>query len=94
MIQLRKKIKISIILTTILFSISVQGSISETETKAGEIEWERTFGTSEMESGWEVVTTTDGGFAIMAFALRTNEGYYLIIKTDASGNMEWNNTYM
>lgn len=96
---MRKKFESIILLTIILFSISVQASISEInliselETEAGEIEWERTFGTNGDETGEYIVATSDGGFAIMGFSGPNEARYYLIIKTDASGNMEWSKTY-
>jgi len=60
----------------------------------GNIEWEKTYGDSVYEHGRSVQQTTDGGYII---AGDTNSydvyGDVYLVKTDASGNIEWENTY-
>ena len=61
----------------------------------GNIEWDRTYGGSEGESATSMVQTPDGGYLIAG-----NTGSYgaggsdaWLLKIDAEGNMEWNQTY-
>jgi hypothetical protein len=66
------------------------------KTNANGIEsWSQTFGGSNYDQGWSVQQTTDGGYIVsglsMSFGLG-NIAVYLI-KTDASGVEQWNQTY-
>jgi len=61
----------------------------------GKSEWRRTFGGTEWEKAYCLIETSDGGYAIAGvkqLGLITAEGFWLV-KTDAQGNMEWNQTY-
>ena len=56
----------------------------------GNIIWERTYGGSGTDWGKVVIQTSDGGFGISGWTTSfggTTRGY--LIKTDASGNLEW-----
>lgn len=57
--------------------------------------WWKTFGENGKEMGRAVVQTRDGGYAIAAYtpSFGAGSGDLWLIKTDASGNMEWNQTY-
>jgi len=62
---------------------------------SGNIEWEQTYGGSNYDSAYSVEQTTDGGY-ILAGAIQTdvsgsNDVY--LVKTDASGNTEWEKTF-
>ena len=62
--------------------------------KDGEMEWNQTYGGPESETVKDLVTTSDGGFAILGqFTDSYGNCDCLLIKTDAMGNMEWNQTY-
>jgi len=52
-------------------------------------EWNKTYGGAENEFASAVVQSDDGGYALAGVA----EGGWMLIKTDASGNMQWNKTY-
>ena len=60
----------------------------------GNAEWNQTYGGPESETVKTLVTTSDGGFAILGYF---TDGYgncdCLLVKTDAYGNMQWNQTY-
>lgn len=60
---------------------------------SGNKQWERFFGEGEEYfSGYSVIQTTDGGYAIGGFKFTigdSNSGDPLIIKTDSLGNEEW-----
>jgi hypothetical protein len=62
---------------------------------AGSEEWNRTFGGSGTDYGHYVILTTDGGYAIagMTRTLGAGKTSAWLIKTDSSGNEEWNSVY-
>jgi hypothetical protein len=72
-----KKLFLAGMLLSVLISfalVSLVGASSEM--------WSKTYG---IGTGYSLVETSDGGFAIV--------GDNRLVKTDANGNMEWNRTY-
>ncbi len=61
----------------------------------GAVEWEATFGGSENEQCYSVQQTTDGGYILGGSTVSYGAGGYdmYLVKTDASGVMEWDQTY-
>jgi hypothetical protein len=61
----------------------------------GNVEWNRTYGGARNDIAWSVQQTLDGGY-IMAGETYSFGAVWTdcwLVKTDASGNMEWNKTY-
>ena len=61
----------------------------------GNIEWTKTYNSGEPINYFQsIIQTSDGGFAIAGFSQLVDEGlgWIWFIKTDSSGNMEWNKT--
>jgi hypothetical protein len=62
---------------------------------AGNLQWERTFGTPGKESGYGFNSTSDGGYIIVGAKTDptdfTSDVY--VIKVDGSGNLQWEQTY-
>jgi hypothetical protein len=52
--------------------------------------WDRGYGESGLDSAFSGIQTNDGGYAIVG---KSGFDDSLLIKTDSSGNMQWNQTY-
>jgi hypothetical protein len=48
---------------------------------SGNLQWQKTFGSTEQEQGWSVFQTTDGGYII--------GGGNILIKTNFQGDLQW-----
>jgi hypothetical protein len=66
----------------------------------GNMEWNQTYGGTEADSATSLIATSDGGYAITGYTSShgVGPGFYIgddvwFVKTNASGNMEWNQTY-
>ena len=61
---------------------------------AGNMQWNKTFGGTGTEWAVFLVKSSDGGYAIPGYTTSGGGGFKVyLVKTDASGNMEWNKTY-
>jgi predicted secreted protein len=63
---------------------------------SGSTEWNRTYGSSDVETNpYALVQTSDGGFALAGQAFPFGGSYCdsWLVKTDGYGNMEWNRKY-
>jgi hypothetical protein len=56
---------------------------------SGNIQWNKTYGGTDIEEALSLVKTHDGGYALAGGA----GDYYWLVKTDMFGNMQWNNVY-
>ncbi|MEP7265573.1 MAG: T9SS type A sorting domain-containing protein [Bacteroidota bacterium] len=68
---------------------------------SGNIQWQKTFGGSKDDIAYSVTQTTDGGYVIAGIS-ESNDGDasgnhglhdYWIVKTDGSGNIQWQKSY-
>ncbi|WP_343486988.1 hypothetical protein [Allomuricauda sp. d1] len=67
----------------------------------GTLLWNKTYGGSKDDRGQSLVETTDGGFALVGYAMSddgdgsNNEGFHdnWILKLDALGNIEWEKSF-
>jgi predicted secreted protein len=66
----------------------------KTDSK-GVMEWNRTYGGPANDNGFHLTQTAEGGYAIIgstsSFGAGGND--FWLIKTNVTGNMEWNQTY-
>ena len=61
----------------------------------GTIQWNQTYGGKNSEWAFSIVQTTDEGYAMAGYTSSFGAGQmdFWLVKTDASGNMQWNKTY-
>ena len=61
----------------------------------GKMEWNQTYRGTGLDRPSSLVATSDGGYAIAGSTRSSGAGKpdFLLIKTDAYGNVEWNRTY-
>jgi hypothetical protein len=62
---------------------------------SGMVEWDMNYGGIPGEWATSMVQTSDGGYALAGWTESFGSGYkdFWLVKTDASGNMQWNKTY-
>jgi hypothetical protein len=62
---------------------------------SGNVEWNQTYGGTESENLRSLVVTSDGGYALAGYTDSSGAEHhnFWLVKTDAYGNMEWNQTY-
>ena len=60
----------------------------------GTVEWNWTYGREDYDTVYSLVETSDGGFALAGETCSVDDGNgFWLVKTNASGNVEWNQTY-
>jgi len=62
---------------------------------AGNLMWNHTYGGIHKEEAYSMVQTSDGGYALAGSTNSSGGGSYdyWLVKTDSTGNMQWNQTY-
>ena len=56
--------------------------------------WDKSFGGDYDDEGYDVISTSDGGFLFIGYTWSYgNEQQIYLIKTDLHGNLKWENTY-
>ncbi|MEJ2104990.1 MAG: hypothetical protein P8X47_10495, partial [Ignavibacteriaceae bacterium] len=61
----------------------------------GDLKWDQTIGGDENDVPYCVITTSDGGFALVGFtdSFGSGDSDFWLVKTDSLGNVQWNQTY-
>ncbi len=61
----------------------------------GNIQWNQTYGGTSRDEAQSIIQTSDGGYAVVGytFSFGAGSGDFWLIKTDASGTMQWNKTF-
>ncbi|TES90273.1 MAG: hypothetical protein E3J87_10340 [Candidatus Cloacimonadota bacterium] len=79
----------------LVISCSKKKSTEPEEPSGGEIIWEKLYGGSELDEGYSVKQTSDGGFIIAGYtySFGNGESDVYVIKTDSEGNELWTQTY-
>jgi hypothetical protein len=62
---------------------------------SGTMQWNKTYGGTNVDMAFALVQTADGGYALVIFTSSFGSGGYdaWLVKTDAGGTMRWNKTY-
>ena len=66
---------------------------------SGNIEWDKQYGGATDEFPYSLIQTSDGGYALAGSVghgfpgLELQDEDFWLVKTEASGNMQWNHTY-
>jgi len=78
----------NLLLVSVALSLLILSSIAQAD-------WEKTFGWTGYDFGYSVAETSDGGYIIAGYTDSFGAGYYdcYLVKTDASGNQLWQNTF-
>jgi hypothetical protein len=66
-------------------------------TANGQVQWGRSYDLNDLDAGaHDIIQTTDGGYAFAGAALSYggNGGKMWLVKIDANGNEQWNQTYL
>ena len=76
------------------FGVGFQFQLIKTDTN-GTMQWIKTYGGGEDYEARSLVETADGGYAIAGIIKPFNASKrdIWLVKTDSSGNMQWNRTY-
>ena len=61
----------------------------------GAMQWNQTYGGTANDYPYAVIQTSDGGYALAGETNSSGAGNldFWLVKTDATGNMQWNKTY-
>jgi hypothetical protein len=61
----------------------------------GAVQWSQTYGGTGSDQDYAIFQTTDGGYALIGNTNSSGAGNFdfWLIKTDTTGNMQWNKTY-
>ncbi len=95
-VKRKKTIVVYFILTAILAFLFIFPLVKVSAESS--IMWDKTYGGTEWDRGPSLVATSDGGYALAGYAgyvgpFSAGSGDFWLVKTDANGNMEWNQTY-
>ncbi|MFC2042074.1 M24 family metallopeptidase [Chloroflexota bacterium] len=61
----------------------------------GDVEWQKTYGGSDVERARSIQQTTDGGYIVAGYTMSfgAGEGDFWLLKLTSNGNVEWQKTY-
>jgi hypothetical protein len=64
---------------------------------SGNLQWTRTIGGRNVDYGYSIIQTTDGGYAVAGYTSSVDDGSVVydnvyVVKLDGSGNLQWTRT--
>ena len=62
---------------------------------SGTMQWSQTYGGADIDVGYSVVQTSDGGYAIggHTYSFGAGDADFWLVKVDSSGKLQWDQTY-
>lgn len=91
---MNKNFALGLILIDLMILNIASTQPAEATVEAPQLQWSKTFGVGNRDSASSVIQTSDGGYIMVG---SIGHGYSprtaLLVKTDLSGNLEWNQTY-
>jgi hypothetical protein len=80
---------------TISFDLSKAVFLLVKTDSSGNQQWNRTYGGTAHDEGYSVLQTSDGGYIVAGYteSFGAGRGDAWLVKTDSSGNEQWNKTY-
>ncbi len=77
------------------FGVGYSSVYAVRTTATGDSVWATTYGGSKADLGYTVEVTPDNGFLIAGVTVPTGSSFYdmYVVKTDASGSVQWQNNY-
>ena len=87
--------KPAIVLFVLTSAFLLAGNSSLEATEGPPVEYERTFGGSEYDYGYDVEQTSDGGFIVTGWTMSYGAGFsdVYLVKTNGSGGATWQRTF-
>ena len=88
--MLRRKLFLSGAVLYVVLTVSLVSSVEAPSTT-----WAQVYGGTNIDEAHSLVATFDGGYAVTGYTgtLIPDRADFWLVKIDASGNMEWNQTY-
>jgi len=85
-----KKLFLASTILIVLITLPLIGSVGASLEM-----WSQTYGGTSSDAAEALVQTSDGGYALAGYTGSLENVYYdfWLVKTDAYGNVEWNQTY-
>ncbi len=62
-------------------------------SSTGDIEWQKTYGGSDLDSAYSIQETNDGGYIVAGYTGPTQYEDFWVLKLSSTGNIEWQRTY-
>ena len=59
----------------------------------GKVVWDKSFGKTELDAGYDLTVLPDGGFAIAGETAPAGKEHLWLLRTDAAGNLLWDKTF-
>ncbi|MCW4005671.1 MAG: hypothetical protein NWF04_03615 [Candidatus Bathyarchaeota archaeon] len=91
---LKAAVLVGILVSTLLLTVAATG-FATAQTTAPPTEWTQAYGGSRSDQAYDIIQTSDGGYALAGYTGSFGEGYddYWLVKTNADGIMQWGKTY-
>jgi len=91
-----KKLAVMIVGVLLLSMFSVlRLALPDSSVQLSDPGWTKTYGGARDDLAFTLIQTSDGGYALAGYTLSYNVGLadFYFVKTDGSGNMQWNRSY-